>query len=64
MIPRSFHIYVDNVFIETIESTLPMWGVMNQVFENNPDYKTSLEVHMMGGHEPALYRFRGTARCN
>ena len=54
-----FHVYVDNVFIETLQSALPMWEVMEQVFQNNPDYKISLEVCMMGGQESALYRFRG-----
>lgn len=55
---KHYHIYVDNVFIETIQSTQPMWVVMNQVTEIYSDYKTSLQLSMMGGAESVLYRFR------
>jgi hypothetical protein len=59
MMSRWYHIYVDDVFIETVASTLPMWVVMNQVKEIHSDYKSSIELTMMGGQESALYLFRG-----
>ena len=55
---RWYHIYVDDVFIETVSSTLPMWVVMNQVTEIHSDYKTSIALSMMGGQEQSLYRFK------
>jgi hypothetical protein len=55
---RHYHIYIDEVFIETVESTLPMWVVMNQVTEIHSDYKTSIQLSMMGGQEESMYRFK------
>ena len=55
---RWYHIYVDDVFIETVSSTLPMWVVMNQVTEIHSNYTTSIQLSMMGGQEESLYRFK------
>jgi len=48
MKPRWYHIYVDDVFIETISSTQEMWVVAQQVKEIHSDYKNKIEVVMMG----------------
>ena len=55
---RWYHIYVDDVFIETVESTLPMYVVMEQVTEIHSDYKTSIELSMMGGQEQTMCLFK------
>lgn len=57
-VKRWYHIYVDDVFIETVESTLPMYVVMEQVTEIHSDYKTSIELSMMGGQEQTMCLFK------
>jgi len=48
MKPRWYHIYVDDKFIETVQSTQEMWVVAQQVKEIHSDYKNKIEVVMMG----------------
>lgn len=45
---RWYHIYVDDKFIETVQSTQEMWVVAQQVKEIHSDYKEKIEVVMMG----------------
>ena len=45
---RWYHIYVDKVFIETVESTQEMYVVMDQVKEIHSNYKHSIHLIMMG----------------